>query len=135
MSSIIYDYNRDRDFMSLYDYLGGVAGPELGTAVAAYAQEKGAQFRTKEISNPLYTGKIMMYQESFLREYFSKPRNTNESNHQAKLEEAQKYCDEQDKSTDFMLQYMQDVAKVDLDCVISFLEQKAKFQRFLTDKT
>lgn len=31
------------------------------------------------------------------------------------------YCDKHDKSTEFMLQYMQDVAKVDLDCVLGFL--------------
>ena len=44
----------------------------------------------------------------------------------ALLEEAQEYCDENDKSTEFMLQYMQDIAKVDLDCVIAFLEKQAK---------
>ncbi|MBK5202174.1 MAG: hypothetical protein JJE45_00430 [Prolixibacteraceae bacterium] len=40
-----------------------------------------------------------------------------------KLFEAWQYCDDYDKSTEFMLQYMQDVAKVDLDCVISFLQK------------
>lgn len=40
------------------------------------------------------------------------------------LEEAQKYCDENDKSTEFMLQYMQDFAGVDLDCVVNFLTQQ-----------
>ena len=34
------------------------------------------------------------------------------------------YCDEEEKSTEFMLQYMQDFAGVDLDCVISFLNKK-----------
>lgn len=34
---------------------------------------------------------------------------------------AWQYCDDNDKSTEFMLQYMQDVAGVDLDCVINFL--------------
>ena len=37
------------------------------------------------------------------------------------LKQAQLYCDENDKSTEFMLQYMQDVANVDLDCVINYL--------------
>lgn len=41
-----------------------------------------------------------------------------------KLLAAQAYCDENDKSTEFMLQYMQDEAKVDLDCVINFLTQE-----------
>lgn len=40
-----------------------------------------------------------------------------------KLLTAWQWCDDQDKSTEFMLQYMQDVAKVDLDCVINFLEK------------
>ncbi len=38
-----------------------------------------------------------------------------------KLAEAQKYCDDNDKSTEFMLQYMQDFANVSHDCVISYL--------------
>ena len=42
-----------------------------------------------------------------------------------KLQEAQDYCDEHDKSTEYMLQYMQDYAGVNLDCVIAFLSKKA----------
>lgn len=41
-----------------------------------------------------------------------------------KLQEAQQYCDDNDKSTEFMLQYMQDYAKVNLDCVLKFLQNK-----------
>lgn len=40
------------------------------------------------------------------------------------LREAQLYCDENDKSTEFMLEYMQDVANVDLDCVMNFLSKE-----------
>ena len=40
------------------------------------------------------------------------------------LKVAQQYCDDNDKSTEFMLQYMQDYAGVDLDCVIKYLEDK-----------
>jgi hypothetical protein len=43
-----------------------------------------------------------------------------------KLQEAQDYCDKNDKSTEFMLEYMQFYAKVNLDCVISFLEKHSK---------
>ena len=39
------------------------------------------------------------------------------------LLDAKIYCDDNNKSTEFMLQYMQDAAKVDLDCVISFLSK------------
>ena len=38
-----------------------------------------------------------------------------------KLRQAKEFCDENDKSTEFMLQYMQDYAGVDLDCVVNFL--------------
>ena len=44
-----------------------------------------------------------------------------------KLAEAWKYCDENDKSTEFMLQYMQDTAGVSLDTVIQFLEMYASW--------
>lgn len=40
------------------------------------------------------------------------------------LIEAREYCDEHDKSTEFMLQYMQDVANVNLDQVIQFLTEE-----------
>lgn len=39
------------------------------------------------------------------------------------LRAAREFCDDTDKSTEFMLQYMQDVAGVDLDTVMDFLEQ------------
>jgi len=42
------------------------------------------------------------------------------------LQLAYDYCNEKDKSTEFMLQYMQDVVKVDLDTVIEFLQNHAK---------
>jgi len=45
------------------------------------------------------------------------------------LFEAWQYCDDNDKSTEFMIQYMQDVAKVDFDCVINFLEKTTNSQR------
>ena len=46
-----------------------------------------------------------------------------------KLFNAWAYCDEHDKSTEFMLQYMQDTAKVDLDCVINFLQKTTDEER------
>ncbi len=45
-----------------------------------------------------------------------------------KLEEAQQYCDDNDKSTEFMLEYMQDYADVNLDCVIKFLTSDGGFE-------
>jgi hypothetical protein len=46
-----------------------------------------------------------------------------------KLLTAWQYCDEEDKSTEYMLQYMQDVAGVDMDCVISFMEKTTDEER------
>lgn len=42
------------------------------------------------------------------------------------LEEAYNYCLDQDKSMEYTLQYCQDVTKVDLDCVLSFIEKLQK---------
>lgn len=46
-----------------------------------------------------------------------------------KLFEAWAYCDEEDKSTEFMIQYMQDYASVDFDCVMNFLTKTTDDQR------
>lgn len=45
-----------------------------------------------------------------------------------KLKEAQEYCDQHDKSTPFMLEYMQDFANVNLDCVLSYLKKYGGFK-------
>lgn len=42
------------------------------------------------------------------------------------LEYAQDYCDEHDKSTEFMLQFMENTAGVDLDIVLIFLEEQKR---------
>lgn len=39
------------------------------------------------------------------------------------LIQAWEHCDENDKSTEYMLQYMQDVSGVDLDTVVEFIRQ------------
>ena len=46
-----------------------------------------------------------------------------------KLFEAWAYCDENDKSTEFMLQYMQDYAGVDIDCVSNFITKTTDKER------
>ena len=40
-----------------------------------------------------------------------------------KLKEAQEWCEEEDKSTEFMIEYMKYCANVDHDCVINYLEK------------
>ena len=58
--------------VSLYDYLGYAAGSRLGKQVAAAAATKKVKFETRFVSNPKYVGEIMLYPESFLKEYFNK---------------------------------------------------------------
>ena len=38
-----------------------------------------------------------------------------------KLKEAMDICDQEDRSTEYMIQYMQDYAKVSHDCVMNYL--------------
>jgi hypothetical protein len=45
------------------------------------------------------------------------------------LEDAMDYCEKHDKSTEFMLEYMQSVAKVDLDTVINYLTKYGGFEK------
>jgi hypothetical protein len=56
--------------LSLYDYLGYAAGGVLGKEVAEAAEKSNVKFELREISNPKYTGKVMLYPENFLKEYF-----------------------------------------------------------------
>jgi hypothetical protein len=58
------------NMLSLYDHLGYPAGNELGKEVAAAASKSKVKFETREVSNPKYTGKVMLYPETFLKEYF-----------------------------------------------------------------
>ena len=56
--------------ISLYDYLGHAAGAELGKQVAEYASLRKAKFETRKVTNPRYTGRVMLYERSFLDEFF-----------------------------------------------------------------
>ena len=60
----------ENKMLSLYDYLGYPAGKELGAQVAAYAKIRKAKCDTRYVSNPKYTGDVMMYEREFLDEYF-----------------------------------------------------------------
>lgn len=41
---------------------------------------------------------------------------------------AQEFCDEEDKSTEFMIAYMQDMANADFDTVMEYLRSKGGFK-------
>ena len=59
---------------SLYDYLGQAAGEELGKQVADYAKLRKAKYSTRHISNPKFKGNVMLYEKSFLDEFFTAQR-------------------------------------------------------------
>ena len=62
--------NKNMEMVSLYDYLGRAAGPELGKQVATAAAKAGVKHEIREVSNPKYRGPIMLYPKSFLDLYF-----------------------------------------------------------------
>ena len=63
--------------VSLYDYLGRAAGPDLGKQVATAAVKAGVKSEIREVSNVKYTGPIMLYPKSFLDLYFKGGLNEN----------------------------------------------------------
>ena len=56
--------------MSLYDYLGRAAGPELGKQVAAAAAQSNIQMQTRLVENPTYKGSVLLYPKPFLDQFF-----------------------------------------------------------------
>jgi len=56
--------------ISLFDYLGRKAGPELGLKVATAAGKAGVITETRNISNPAYKGTVKLYPKAFLDLYF-----------------------------------------------------------------
>ena len=56
--------------ISLYDYLGHAAGSDVGQQVAFAAAKAGVMTETRQVSNPIYKGPVMLYPRSFLDLYF-----------------------------------------------------------------
>jgi len=56
--------------LSLYDYLGHAAGADLGQQVAYAAAKAGVITETRQVSNSVYKGPVMLYPKSFLDLYF-----------------------------------------------------------------
>jgi hypothetical protein len=65
------------DYKSLYEYLGKRAGGSLGKIVYETAKQDKVAMKQQEVSNPLYTGKVMMYPVEWLDQYFTKVKETN----------------------------------------------------------
>ena len=74
--------HNNMEMMSLYDYLGRAAGPELGQKVATAAAAAGVKGRMREVSNPAYKGPVMLYPKAFLDLYFKGGLNENTSGKQ-----------------------------------------------------
>ena len=61
---------KEEEFVSLYDFLGKPAGSELGKTVFLEAKKQNQPTQIREVSNPKYKGKIMLYDINFLKSYF-----------------------------------------------------------------
>ena len=69
------------EMLSLYDYLGKAAGRDLGNQVYKAASAQKIKVTEKHVSNPAYSGKILMYPKSFLDNYFN-PQPINNHEHE-----------------------------------------------------
>tara|TARA_B100001564_G_scaffold247256_1_gene209814 strand:- start:425 stop:736 length:312 start_codon:yes stop_codon:yes gene_type:complete len=79
------NYNKREKIMekiSLYDYLGHAAGPDLGQQVANAARQAGVKGEIREVSNPKYRGPVMLWPKAFLDLYFKGGLNENTSGKQ-----------------------------------------------------
>ena len=63
--------------ISIFDYLGRAAGPELGKDVYYVARELKETIGERQVSNSKYKGKILLYRRQFLEEYFTKKQTIN----------------------------------------------------------
>jgi hypothetical protein len=61
------------EYLSLYDFLGKPAGSGLGKEVYEAARTQGIKAQSREITNPKYTGKVLLYPKNFLDFYFRNP--------------------------------------------------------------
>ena len=68
--------------VSLYDYLGHAAGADLGQQVAYAAAKAGVITETRQVSNSVYKGPVMLYPKSFLDLYFKGGLNESTSGKQ-----------------------------------------------------
>ena len=62
--------SENMNMMSLYDYLGHAAGPELGKQVASAAAKSGVKHEMREVNHKGWNGPIMLYPRTFLDLYF-----------------------------------------------------------------
>jgi len=68
--------------ISLYDYLGRAAGPDLGKQVAIAASKAGIKSEIREVNHVGYKGPIMLYPRTFLDNFFGGGLNESTSGKQ-----------------------------------------------------
>ena len=68
--------------ISLYDYLGHAAGPELGKKVASAAARAGIKSEIREVKHAGWNGPIMLYPSDFLDNFFGGGLNESKSGKQ-----------------------------------------------------
>ena len=64
------DNLNNMNMMSLYDYLGHAAGPELGLKVATAAGKAGVMTETRKLNHKGWDKDVNLYPKSFLDLYF-----------------------------------------------------------------
>ena len=74
--------NNSMDMISLYDYLGRAAGPDLGKKVASAAAKAGVKHEMREVNHKGWNGPIMLYPRAFLDLYFKNGLNEGTSGKQ-----------------------------------------------------
>ena len=79
---IINKKNENMNMISLYDYLGRAAGPDLGKTVATAAAKAGIKSEIREVSHVGYKGPIMLYPRTFLDNFFGGGLNESTSGKQ-----------------------------------------------------
>ena len=79
---IINKKKESMDMISLYDYLGHAAGPDLGKQVASAAAKAGVKHEMREVNHKGWNGPIMLYPRAFLDLYFKNGLNENTSGKQ-----------------------------------------------------
>mgnify|MGYP001169029692 CR=1 FL=1 len=73
---------KNMEMISLYDYLGRAAGPDLGKKVAYAAAQAKIKSEIREVSNVKYSGPIMLYPRTFLDNFFGGGLNESTSGKQ-----------------------------------------------------
>ena len=79
---IINKKKESMDMISLYNYLGHAAGPDLGKQVASAAAKAGVKHSIREVNHRGYNGPIMLYPKAFLDLYFKNGLNEGTSGKQ-----------------------------------------------------